>query len=138
MKKPLFAGLIIDENDQVVDTAYVGEEPCYVVDDAGFKRHIPSVDVDRQILNMMVDQIRGNEELYMEQTTKMFGQDDLFTRAIIQNQLKNIDKQMDTLLETGLPEEGRAYMGMMGFKIVIDIHGEIIRLEQPGSIIDDE
>ncbi len=138
MKKPLFAGLIIDENDQVVDTAYVGEEPCYVVDDAGFKRHIPSVDVDRQILNMMVDQIRGNEELYMEQTTKMLGQDDLFTRAIIQNQLKNIDKQMDTLLETGLPEEGRAYMGMMGFKIVIDIHGEIIRLEQPGRIIDDE
>lgn len=138
MKKPLFAGLIIDENDQVVDTAYVGEEPCYVVDDAGFKRHIPSVDVDRQILNLMVDQIRGNEELYMEQTTKMLGQDDLFTRAIIQNQLKNIDKQMDTLLETGLPEEGRAYMGMMGFKIVIDIHGEIIRLEQPGRIIDDE
>jgi len=77
MKKPLFAGLIIDENDQVVDTAYVGEEPCYVVDDAGFKRHIPSVDVDRQILNLMVDQIRGNEELYMEQTTKMLGQDDL-------------------------------------------------------------
>ena len=138
MKKPLFAGLIIDENDQVVDTAYVGEEPCYVVDDSGFKRHIPSVDVDRQILNMMVEQIRGNEELYMDQTTKMLGQDDLFTRAIIQNQLKNIDKQMDTLLETGLPEEGRAYMGMMGFKIVIDIHGEIIRLEQPGRIIDDE
>ena len=138
MKKPLFAGLIIDENDQVVDTAYVGEEPCYVVDDTGFKRHIPSVDVDRQILNMMVDQIRGNEELYMEQTTKMLGQDDLFTRAIIQNQLKNIDKQMDTLLETGLPEEGRAYMGMMGFKIVINMHGEIIRLDQPGRIIDDE
>ena len=138
MKKPLFAGLIIDENDQVVETAYVGEEPCYIVDDSGFKRHIPSVDVDRQILNMMVEQIRGNEELYMEQTTKMLGQDDLFTRAIIQNQLKNIDKQMDTLLETGLPEEGRAYMGMMGFKIVIDIHGEIIRLEQPGRIIDDE
>lgn len=138
MKKPLFAGLIIDENDQVVDTAYVGEEPCYIVDDAGFKRHIPSIDVDRQILNMMVEQIRGNEELYMEQTTKMLGQDDLFTRAIIQNQLKNIDKQMDTLLETGLPEEGRAYMGMMGFKIVINMHGEIIRLDQPGRIIDEE
>lgn len=138
MKKPLFAGLIIDENDQVVDTAYVGEEPCYIVDDAGFKRHIPSVEVDRQILNMMVEQIRGNEELYMEQTTKMLGQDDLFTRAIIQNQLKNIDKQMETLMETGIPEEGRTYMGMMGFKIVINIHGEIIRLDQPGRIIDDE
>ena len=138
MRKPLFAGLIIDENDRAVDTAYVGDEPCYVVDDDGFKRHIPSAEVDRQVLDMMIGQIRDNEELYMEQTTKMLGQDDLFTRAIIQNQLKNIDKQMETLLETGLPEEGKAYMGMMGFKIVINLHGEIIRLDQPGRIVEDE
>jgi len=138
MRKPLFAGLIIDEKDRAVDTAYVGDEPCYVVDDDGFKRHIPSAEVDRQVLDMMIGQIRGNEELYMEQTTKMLGQDDLFTRAIIQNQLKNIDKQMETLLETGLPEEGKAYMGMMGFKIVINLHGEIIRLDQPGRIVEDE
>ncbi len=35
-KKPLFEGLIFDEYDQLVTTAYVGEEPCYVVNDAGF------------------------------------------------------------------------------------------------------
>jgi len=138
MRKPLFAGLIIDENDRAVDTAYVGDEPCYVVDDDGFKRHIPSAEVDRQVLDMMIGQIRDNEELYMEQTTKMLGQNDLFTRAIIQNQLKNIDKQMETLLETGLPEEGKAYMGMMGFKIVINLHGEIMRLDQPGRIVEEE
>jgi hypothetical protein len=27
----------------------------------------------------------------------------------------------------------RAYLGMMGFKVVINYHGEIVRVEQPGS-----
>ena len=35
-KKALFSGLIFDENNQLVEVSYVGSEPCYVVDDAGF------------------------------------------------------------------------------------------------------
>ena len=30
----VFAGLIFDEFDRPVEVAYVGDEPCYVVDDA--------------------------------------------------------------------------------------------------------
>ena len=39
MKQPLFAGLVIDEYDNPVDIATIGEEAFYVVVDAGF-RHI--------------------------------------------------------------------------------------------------
>jgi len=50
MPRPaLFEGLVVDENDRPVSIKYVGDEPCYVVDDAGFLRHIPSVQVDRQV-----------------------------------------------------------------------------------------
>ena len=35
--KPLFAGLVVDEADNLVETAFVGSEPCYVVDDFGFR-----------------------------------------------------------------------------------------------------
>jgi len=136
-KKPLFAGLIEDESGNPVQIAYVGDEPCYVVDDAGFKRHVPSEEVDRQVLDIMKEQIKGNEELLSSQTAKMLGQEDLFTWAMIQNQLKNIDAQFETLLQTGIPEEGLAFMGMMGFRVIINIHGEVIRLEQPGMIEDD-
>lgn len=139
LKKPLFEGLIFDENDQVVETTYVGDEPCYVVNDAGFQRRIPSEKVDRQILEKMTESIKGNEDLFVDQTAKMLGKDDLFSRAIIQTQLKNIDQQMTNILETGIPEEGRAYMGMMGFRIVINLHGELIEFNQPGmSSPDDE
>jgi hypothetical protein len=133
-RQPLFAGLIVDEQDRPVDVIYVGDEPCYVVDDAGFLRHIPSENVDRQVLNSMREMIEGHEDLISDQTAKMLGQEDIFSRALIQNQLKNIDQQFDALLETGIPEEGRAYMGMMGFRVRINVHGEVIEILQPGMI----
>jgi hypothetical protein len=68
----------------------------------------------------------------------MLGQEDIFTRAMIESQLKNLDKQFDDLLQAGIPEEGRAYMGMMGFRVRINVHGEVIEFEQPGAIDPDE
>lgn len=136
-RQPLFAGLIVDEFDRPVETAYVGEDPCYVVNDAGFRHHILSEKVDRQVLEMMRQQISGHEDLLSEQTAKMLGTDDIFSKAMIETQLKNIDQQFNNLLQTGIPEEGRAYMGMVGFRVVINIHGEVVRVDQP-SVADDE
>ncbi len=136
-KQALFAGLVVDEFDRPVETAYVGDEPCYVVNDAGFRRHIPSEQVDRQVLKMMSEQIEGHEDLLAEQAGKMLGQDDIFTRAALEQQFKNIDQQLEQVLQTGIPEDGRAYMGMLGFKIVINVHGEVIDLNQPGIASDE-
>jgi hypothetical protein len=132
--KAIFENLIFDENERPVSVHYVGDEPCYVVDDAGFMRHIPSEQVDRQVFQFMEDQVKGHEEVITEQTAKMLGQDDLFTHAIIQNQLNNISHQFDTLRETGIPAEGRSYLGMMGFKVTINLHGEVLEVHQPGTI----
>jgi hypothetical protein len=131
--QPLFKGLIFDENDQPVDITYVGEEPCYVVNDAVFLRHIPSESVDRQVLSMMGNMIEGHEDELADQTAKMLGQDDIFSKALIENQLKNLDQQFDAVLKSGIPEEGRAYMGMMGFRIKINVHGEVLEVNQPGT-----
>ncbi len=137
-RQALFNGLVFDEFERPAEVAYVGDEPCYVVDDNGFRRHIPSEQVDRQVLDMMREMIEGHEDLLTDQTAKMLGQDDIFSRAIIEAQLKNIDKQLDTLFETGIPESARAYMGMMGFRITINIHGEVVEVNQPGGIEPDE
>ncbi len=134
----LFAGLVFDENENPVDVTYVGSDPFYVVDDAGFHRHIPSEQVDRQVLESMRELIDGHEGVLSEQTAKMLGQEDIFTRAMIESQLKNIDKQFAALFDTGIPEEGRAYMGMMGFRITIDVHGDVIKIDQPGMISSDD
>ena len=135
-RQPLFAGLVVDEHDRPVETAYVGDEPCYVVNDAGFRRHILSEQVDRAVLEMMRSQISGNENELGEQAAKMLGQDDIFSKAMLQSQLKNISQQFETLMQVGIPEEARAYLGMAGFKIVINVHGEVVRFDQPTAIDD--
>jgi hypothetical protein len=131
--QPLFQGLIFDENDQPVDVGVVGDESCYVVNDAGFHRYIPSESVDRQVLQMMGKLIEGHEDELANQTAKMLGQEDIFSKALIEKQLKNMDQQFDAVLKTGIPEEGRAYMGMMGFRVKINVHGEVLEVTQPGT-----
>ena len=129
----LFAGLVVDENDHPVDSTQIGGEPFYVVDDAGFKRHIPAAQIDRQVLQHMQDMMKGSEGTISEQAAKMLGQEDIFSKAMIELQLKNIDQQFETLMQQGIPEAGRTYLGMLGFKIVINLHGEVLRIEQPSA-----
>lgn len=134
----LFSGLVVDENDNPVESVYVGDEPMYVVDDAGFRRHIPSEQIDRGVLEKMTELIEGHEDEISKQAATMLGQDDIFSQAILENQLLNIDQQIEKMLEAGIPEEGRAYLGMMGFKIRINVHGELLEVIQPGMIDSEE
>ena len=137
-RQPLFSGLVVDELGNVAGSALVGNEPCYVVDDTGFLRHIPSEQVDRVVLAQFAELMKGSEGLISEQTAKMLGQEDVFTKAAIEQQLKNIDKQFDHLLDAVIPEDMRAYLGMMGFKVIINVHGEVVKVEQPGMAGGDE
>jgi hypothetical protein len=136
--KAVFEGLVFDDNDRQLSVSFVGDEPCYVIDDEGFLRHITADKVDRQVLDALFSQIEENKEAITEQTVKMMGQDDLFTHAIIQNQLENVDDQKSRILEQGLPEDGRVYLGMLGFKVIVDYHGEVLRVEQPALPADEE
>jgi patatin-like phospholipase/acyl hydrolase len=129
--KAVFEGLVLKEDESPVEVRYVGGDACYVVNDDGFLRHISSEQVDRQVLDEMRKQVENNEDIITEQTAKMIGQEDIFSRAAIQNQLKNIDKQFNTLMETGIPPEARAYLAMLGFKVVINLHGDVVRVNQP-------
>lgn len=135
-KKAVFEGLVYDEYDRPVATGTIGSDPCYIVDDDGFMRHIPAEEIDRQVWQQMGDQIEGYEDLISEKAAEMMGQDDIFTKAAIESQLKNLDKQFDQIAEHGIPEETRMYLGMMGFRIIISIHGEVLEIIQPGMIDD--
>lgn len=132
-RQALFSGLVIDEYDQPVGNAQVGDEAFYVVNDNGFQRHVPSEEVDRQVLRTMGEMLEGHEDELSEQAAKMMGQDDPFTRAAIETQLKNMDEQFNQVIANGLPEASRAYLGMSGFKVRINLHGEVLEVHQPGT-----
>ena len=128
-RQALFEGLVYDEQGEPVTTAVIGTEAHYVVNDEGFRRHIDSEAVDRQVLSIFLEQLENNRDLAVEQALSMVGQDDLFTKAAIDASLRNID--MDQIIAQGIPEQARNMMGMLGFRIVINLHGEVIELKQP-------
>ena len=123
----LFAGLVQDEEGNPVEVAVVGDVPNYVVDDAGFRRHVESEAVDRQVIEMLRDQFMAHKEIATEAMLQMLGKDDLFTKAMIDASIQN----MDQVLEQGLPDDARAWLGMLGFRVIIDTHGEVVGLDMP-------
>jgi len=133
-KQALFSGLVVDEFDRPVGSTQVGEEAFYVVNDEGFQRHVIAEEVDRQVLKKMGEMLEGHEEELSEQAAKMMGQDDIFTRAAIEKKLENMDEQFNQVIASGLPEASRAYLGMSGFKVRINLHGEVLDIQQPGAV----
>jgi hypothetical protein len=126
-RSALFAGLIQDEDGKPVDVVMVGTVPNYVVEDAGFRRHVESEAVDRQVIEMLREQFMAHREIATEAMLEMLGKDDLFTKAMIDASIRN----MDQVIEQGLPEGARAWLGMLGFRVIINTHGEVVRLDMP-------
>ena len=133
-RNALFKGLIYDERELPVEVAYVGSDAYYIVDDNGFHRHIDAEDVDRQVLRIFLEQLEDNKDLAVEQALKYIGRDDLFTKAAIDASMSNID--MDQIIAQGIPEQARNMMGMLGFRIIVNHHGEILRMDQPAATDD--
>ncbi len=128
-RQALFDGLVYDEWEQPVTATVIGGEAFYVVDDDGFLRHVNSEEVDRQVLGVFLEQLESNKDLAVEQMLNMMGKDDLFTKAAVDASLRNID--MNQIIAQGIPAQARDMLGMLGFRIVINVHGEVIGLHQP-------
>ena len=100
-----------------------------MIDDAGFRRHIDAEQVDREILDMFLGQLEGNQDLAVAQALQMMGKDDLFTKAAVDAQLRNVDA--DAILAQGIPPQARDMLGMMGFRIIINYRGELVNIDPP-------
>ena len=134
----VFSGLVVNETDEPVEVRHIGVEAYYVVNDAGFLRHIRSEDVDREVLGTLQATVLANRETVVEGMLDYLGQSDLFTKAAVEASIGKMEEQMQLLLDTGLPEETRQWLGMMGFRIVINLHGEVLNVNLPGAIADEE
>lgn len=133
-RQALFTGLVYNEDGQPVETTFVGTEPHYVILDGDFKRHVAAIEVDRQVINFLQEQAEANKDMVTQGMMAMLGKDDLFTKAMIDSSLTH----MDRVMEQGLPEDARTMLGMLGFKIIVNTHGEVVNLEMPGQELDED
>jgi hypothetical protein len=131
----MFAGLVFDEAGAPAEIAFVGEDACYVVDDDDFRRHIDAAQVDRAVLRFLRGQVEDNREIAVQSMLEMMGQDDVFTKAAVESSINN----MEDAVGQPIPEDARQWLGMLGFKIVIDVHGNVVDVQMPaGGIVGDE
>ena len=134
-RQAIFEGTIYDEDDNLLATAVVGGEAQYVFDDDGFHRHIDAEIIDRQVLAFFLEQLQQNRDIAVQQALQMLGSDDLMTKAAVDSSLRNIT--MDQILAQGVPTQAREMLAMMGFRVVVNMHGEVLRMDQP-SVAEDE
>jgi hypothetical protein len=137
-RQPLFEGLVFNEEDQPAVVDWVGGEPFYVVLDADFHRYVEAEVIDRQVLVWLREQILSNQALVAEGTMSFLGKDDLFTKAMIDASIHDFDKHMERLMGRGLPDEVRAWLGMLGFRVTVNIHGDVIDIDAPSAVDEEE
>ena len=125
----MFEGLVFDESGRPAAVEHVGDVACYVVWDDDFKRYVDAAGVDAQVLRVLREAVEGQRDAAVSAMLQMMGQDDLFTKAAVESSINNMDKAVGT----PLPPEARQYLGMLGFRIVIDDHGTITDLNMPGA-----
>jgi hypothetical protein len=131
MSAPLFSGLVFLEDGRRLETSVVGDDAFYVLDDGGFRRHMRARDIDAEVLRQIWGLMKGHEREVADQAARMTGQEDIFSRAVIQQHLQHPEEQIDQILEQQMPEDVRLWLGMMGLRIIVDYHGEVVRIDQP-------
>ncbi len=125
----MFEGLVFDENGVAAPVAMVGSDACYVVDEDGFKRHISAEVVDRQVLRALRGQVEGQRDMAVAAMLQMMGSDDIFTKAAVESSINN----MEEAVGNPIPAEARQYLGMLGFRVVIDDQGAVVDLSMPAG-----
>jgi hypothetical protein len=125
----MFEGLVYDEKGAAAPVAMVGSDACYVVDEDGFKRHISAEMVDRQVLRALRGQVEGQRDMAVAAMLQMMGSDDIFTKAAVESSINN----MEEAVGNPIPAEARQYLGMLGFRVVIDDQGTVVDLSMPAG-----
>ena len=104
----------------------------YAIPDEGFKRHVEARHVDDVVLASLKEQITSVQDEVVQGMLQMIGKDDIFTKAAIAASIRNLEdnvRQSDS--SQWLP-----WLRLYGFRIVVDIHGNVVELiypTQPGT-----
>jgi hypothetical protein len=128
---PFFEDLVVTEDGEPVSVSYVGSTAYYVIDDQGFRRHVEARPIDRAVLEQFMAQLAEHRDEAAQAMLRMMGRDDLFTKAAVDSALQNIN--LEQMLDQTLPVEARQWLAMLGFRVVINLHGELVRVEMPAA-----
>ncbi len=130
----MFEGLVFGEAGQEAGIGWVGGDACYLLDDGGFQLHIDATGVDRQVLQLIKEQVQANRDIAVRGILEMMGKDDVFSKTAVEYSIN----RMEEATGQRLPPEARDLLRSLGFRIIIDIHGDVVQLDMPVEEAGDE
>jgi len=134
-RQALFAGLVYNEKGEPAELRYIGGVAHYAIPDDGFMRHVEASAIDSAVLGMIKEQITSMQEEVVRGMLAMIGKDDIFTKAAIDASIRNLESNV----RHSDPNQWLPWLRLLGFRIVVNVHGEVVQLiypEQPSG--DDE
>ena len=114
------------------EVAYIGGVAHYAIADAGFKRHVEALKIDNEVIASIKAQTLPNQGEMVRTMMKMLGKDDIFTKAALDASIRN----METNIRQSDPGQWQPWLQMLGFRVVVDVHGNIVEMiypTQPGE-----
>lgn len=126
-RRALFPGLVYNEAGERCEVVMIGGEAHYAIPDDGFVRHVEARHVDDAVVAQLRTQITSNQDDLVRAMLQMMGKDDLFTKAALDASIRHFDEQ---IRQTD-PAQMVPWLQFMGFRIVVNVHGDLLELIQP-------
>ena len=130
-KQALFSDLVFTEEGEPAQLSDIGGVPHYVVPDGDFMRHVEAEHVDRQVVEALKERILPMKDAIIDGMINMLGQEDLFTRPAIENAIANMDRIFE--VDNIDVDQLRTALWMAGFRVTVNVHGDVIHVEMPGA-----
>ncbi len=130
----LFDGLVFNEAGEPAQVAYIGGVAHYAVPDDGFLRHVAARSVDDAVLDRLQEQVSSVQDELVAAVLKMLGKEDIFTKAALEASVRNLKDNV----RQSEPQQWAPMLRLMGFRIVVNVHGEVVEIIYPEQAPEEE
>ncbi len=130
----LFDGLVFNEAGEPAQVAYIGGVAHYAVPDDGFLRHVAARSVDDAVLDRLQEQVSSVQDELVAAVLRMLGKEDIFTKAALEASVRNLKDNV----RQSEPQQWAPMLRLMGFRIVVNVHGEVVEIIYPEQAAEEE
>lgn len=133
-RQALFPGLVYNEKGERAEVVFIGGVAHYAIPDDGFLRHVEAYKVDDAVVAQIKEQITSMQDQVVLGILEMLGTNDLLTKAAIDASIRNLEQGM----RRANPDQWAPALRLFGFRIVVDVHGNVLQVILPEAPSEDD
>lgn len=133
-RQALFPGLVYNEQGEPAQLVYIGGVAHYAIPDAGFMRHVEAYKVDKAVIAQLQEQISSMKDEVVRGMLQILQKDDIFTKAALEASIRNMEQN----IRQSDPNQWLPWLKLFGFRIVVNVHGEVVELIYPQQPDEDD